>query len=336
MALAPASAFAATQQQVNDAVAAGAAWVRTQQNASTGQITGFGGDYALSALSAAGIERLTSRAACRRIPRHRTTTPGNSRPSALRARQPSCSATRPASTSSGSPSPGTSSHSRRRVQPRRRSRGIVRQRCEQHRGLHRARTGPGRRTTTGPRAHQRLPRRPAAHRRRLELRCRDHRCPEGGSRKRRHDRGGSCRDLRDRRLVQRPRGSRRRGVPRGPSGPGDRGTGQRRLDSVGGVRPERLRDRPAGWPHDHVGGKNPVDYLLSEQVPAGGADQGAFLFGGSANLYSSRTPCVRWRGRASRRSATTRKLERSAVPARADRARRNSDPARPRRRRRCG
>ena len=52
---APASASAATQQQVNDSVAAGAAWIRTQQNAATGQITGFGGDYALSALSAAAI-----------------------------------------------------------------------------------------------------------------------------------------------------------------------------------------------------------------------------------------------------------------------------------------
>jgi Collagen triple helix repeat (20 copies) len=55
MAMAPASALAATQQQVNDSVAAGADWLRTKQNTSTGQITGFGGDYALSALSAAGI-----------------------------------------------------------------------------------------------------------------------------------------------------------------------------------------------------------------------------------------------------------------------------------------
>jgi hypothetical protein len=55
MAMAPASALAATQQQVNDSVAAGAAWLRSKQDTSTGQITGFGGDYALSALSAAGI-----------------------------------------------------------------------------------------------------------------------------------------------------------------------------------------------------------------------------------------------------------------------------------------
>ena len=34
-------------------------------------------------------------------------------------------------------------------------------------------------------------------------------------------------------------------------------------------------------------GKNPVDYLLSEQIPAGSIDQGAFMFSGLANLYSS-------------------------------------------------
>jgi hypothetical protein len=55
IAIAPAPAHAATQQQVTDAVAAGAAWLRTKQNTATGQIPGFGGDYALSALSAAGI-----------------------------------------------------------------------------------------------------------------------------------------------------------------------------------------------------------------------------------------------------------------------------------------
>lgn len=53
--LAPPSAFAATDQQVADAVMSGAGWLRTQQNIATGQISGFGGDYALSALSAAGV-----------------------------------------------------------------------------------------------------------------------------------------------------------------------------------------------------------------------------------------------------------------------------------------
>jgi len=48
-------AHAATQQEVTEAVTAGAAWLRTQQNAATGQLAGFGGDYALSALSAAGV-----------------------------------------------------------------------------------------------------------------------------------------------------------------------------------------------------------------------------------------------------------------------------------------
>jgi hypothetical protein len=53
--LAPAAAQAAPQQEVADSVAAGAAWLRTQQNPATGELTGFGGDYALSALSAAGV-----------------------------------------------------------------------------------------------------------------------------------------------------------------------------------------------------------------------------------------------------------------------------------------
>ena len=54
-ALMPSAASAATQQEIDDSVAAGAAWLRTQQNPATGQIVGFGGDYALSALAAAGV-----------------------------------------------------------------------------------------------------------------------------------------------------------------------------------------------------------------------------------------------------------------------------------------
>jgi hypothetical protein len=54
-ALAPSAAQAADRQAVTDSVAAGAAWLRTQQNTATGQINGFGGDYALSALAAAGV-----------------------------------------------------------------------------------------------------------------------------------------------------------------------------------------------------------------------------------------------------------------------------------------
>lgn len=55
-ALAPSAASAAaTQQEIDASVAAGAAWIRTQQNPATGQLTGFGGDYALSALAAAGV-----------------------------------------------------------------------------------------------------------------------------------------------------------------------------------------------------------------------------------------------------------------------------------------
>ena len=55
VALAPSAASAAPPDQVADSVAAGAAWLRTQQNPATGQLTGFGGDYAVSALAAAGV-----------------------------------------------------------------------------------------------------------------------------------------------------------------------------------------------------------------------------------------------------------------------------------------
>ena len=51
----PAASAAATQQEIDESVAEGAAWLRTQQNVATGQLTGFGGDYALSALAAAGV-----------------------------------------------------------------------------------------------------------------------------------------------------------------------------------------------------------------------------------------------------------------------------------------
>ena len=44
---------------------------------------------------------------------------------------------------------------------------------------------------------------------------------------------------------------------------------------------------PQGGRMTTSAGKNPVDYLLSQQVPAGGTDGGAFLFGGAANLYST-------------------------------------------------
>ncbi len=54
----PQSAAAVTQQQVDNAVTAGAAWLKAQQDPSTGAIGGpfdFGGDWALGALAAAGV-----------------------------------------------------------------------------------------------------------------------------------------------------------------------------------------------------------------------------------------------------------------------------------------
>jgi hypothetical protein len=53
-ALGSAPASAATQSEVAAGVRAGAAWIRTQQDPASGRLTGFGGDYAVSALAAAG------------------------------------------------------------------------------------------------------------------------------------------------------------------------------------------------------------------------------------------------------------------------------------------
>ena len=53
-ALAAPPASAATDDEVEASVAAGVSWLRSQQ-APTGAFSGFGGDYALSALSAAGV-----------------------------------------------------------------------------------------------------------------------------------------------------------------------------------------------------------------------------------------------------------------------------------------
>lgn len=51
----PAAATAATPAEVTGAVDRGADWIRTKQDAGTGGLTGFGGDYAISALAAAGV-----------------------------------------------------------------------------------------------------------------------------------------------------------------------------------------------------------------------------------------------------------------------------------------
>ncbi len=60
----PAVAGAATQAEIDDSVAAGAQWLRSQQGPSpfdpsepyTGQIAGFGGDWSATALAAAGVD----------------------------------------------------------------------------------------------------------------------------------------------------------------------------------------------------------------------------------------------------------------------------------------
>ena len=196
-ALAPAAALAATQQEVAAGVGAGAAWLRTQQNPTTGQITGFGGDYALSALAAAGVHAADVRG------------PGALDPSAQDYYADLWSAhTTPNSTAilfgaaAGSTCSGCRRRrtwwrcSRRRTTDRR-SRGLVRRRCDQSRGLQRTRARPRGRAVGRVGQGQRLPSRSAAHRRRLELRPRRHGRPAGGSERRRHHRRRAGRPVRD-------------------------------------------------------------------------------------------------------------------------------------------
>ncbi len=55
VALAPASATAATPEQIEQSVASATSWIRTQQDPATGALNGFGGDWSLTALAAAGV-----------------------------------------------------------------------------------------------------------------------------------------------------------------------------------------------------------------------------------------------------------------------------------------
>jgi hypothetical protein len=55
LALAPAGASAATQEEVADAVHSATTWIRGQQNTTTGALEGFGGDWSMSALAKAGV-----------------------------------------------------------------------------------------------------------------------------------------------------------------------------------------------------------------------------------------------------------------------------------------
>ena len=240
--LAPA-AQAATDQEVRDAVTAGAAWIRTQQNPSTGALSGFGGDYALSALAAAGVHsgRVGPPSAQDFYASqfagadHADSTAilfghaaGDRHAAAERVDEPRRTTWRARTT-------------------RRRARGLVRQRCDQPHGVQRAGAGAGGRagrTCSGRRTG--VPARAAAHRRRLELRPRRHRRAAGGGGQHGHDRcgtGGAVRDRRGRLGRGRTRGPL---VPRRPPGPGDRRARQRRLDRLGGVGAERLWRADAG------------------------------------------------------------------------------------------
>ncbi len=94
---------------------------------------------------------------------------------------------------------------------------------------------------------------------------------------------------------------------------------------------------PQGGRMTTSAGKNPVDYLLSQQVPAGGTDGGAFLFGGAANLYSTQNAVRALAGEGfssdpPRRAASSDPRFRPPAARRG----RHADSPRPRHRRRCG
>jgi hypothetical protein len=55
LALMPAGASAATQEEISDAVHSATSWIRGQQNTTTGALEDFGGDWAMSALAEAGV-----------------------------------------------------------------------------------------------------------------------------------------------------------------------------------------------------------------------------------------------------------------------------------------
>ncbi len=55
LACAPAASAFVTEQQAQDSADAAVAWFQTQQDAPTGELTGFGGDWAMVALAGAGV-----------------------------------------------------------------------------------------------------------------------------------------------------------------------------------------------------------------------------------------------------------------------------------------
>ena len=291
-----AAAQAATQQEVNAGVAAGAAWLRTQQNPATGQITGFGGDYALSALAAAGVhaadvhgpERPTRRAGLLRRPVVGADDAELDRdPVRLRGRDRRAAAV-------GLHQPGGAA--RDGVQPHRRARGLVCRRRDEHHGVQRSRARSCGRAAGRVGQAQRLPPRAAAHRRRLELRPRGHGRPARRSEQRRHDRRRAGGPVRDGSGSDRSRRPRRRLVPRGAPGPGDRWVRERRLDRVGGVGDTCVRDRPAGRAADdgRVAGR-PSTTCSPSRTRAGRSRSAA-----RRTCTRRRTRSGRWQERASR------------------------------------
>ena len=238
----PPAAQAATDQEVRDAVTAGAAWIRTQQNPSTGALSGFGGDYALSALAAAGVHPAdvgTPSAQDFYASQFAALTTPNST-AILFGHAAGIDTQRLSASTNLVARPGG------RVQRERRARGLVRQRCDQPHGVQRAGAGAGGRA--GRRAREGARRTCAGSSTPTAAGTSAASRPTRSGRRRQHghDRRGTGGAVRDRRgRVGRGRTS---GpvVPRRPPGPGDRSARQRRLDRLGGVGAERLRRADAG------------------------------------------------------------------------------------------
>ena len=319
--LAPSAAAAATQEEIDQSVAEGVAWMRTQQNITTGQITGFGGDYALSALAAAGVH-----AADVGTPSAQDFYAG------LWAGQTAASSTailfghaagldvQRLSESTNLVALIAAAYNRGGELDGSFGNGATN--LNAFTALALARVGaPSGRAREG----QRLPARPAAPRRRLGRRPCQHRRAARRGGQRRHDRRRARRAVRDRGGGERSRRARRPVVPRGPAGPGHRRLRQRRLDRLGAVRPQRLRGRPAGRALHHLGEPD------AGRPPALPAGRRAARSCSPERRTSTRprTPCAPWPARPSRPT-------RRGAPPRPTRA---SAPCRPsptaRRRRTC-
>ena len=314
-ALAPSAASAATQQEIDDSVAAGAAWLRSQQNPATGQITGFGGDYALSALAAAGVHPADV---------HGAGPSAQDYYAGLWAAQ-----TTPSSTSIlFGHAAGLD------VQRLSESTNLVAQLASAYNPDGSFGNGATNIAAFSALALARVGA-PAGVLARVNAYVRGQQHLDGGwnfgrvatdaaargGGQRRHDRRRAGGALRDGCGCQRPRRPRRSLVPRGPPGPGHRRLRERRLDRLGAVRPPCVRRRPAGRALHHRG-EHDAGGLPA--VPAGAERRVPVRRRAQPLLDAERGAGAGRRGVLGR-PAAARGRRRPALPRRAGRRRRHAD-----------